>query len=90
MKDLVKIIKDNPGCIAVIDNDCWWINKPLPKCSSEWTDEQWDDWNEQGELVSHHDTLVPMKGTTYQSDNCYGGAILRALAEIVGIQIKSV
>lgn len=25
-KDLVKIIKANPGAVAVIDNDCWWLN----------------------------------------------------------------
>ena len=24
-KDLVQIIKDNPGCKATIDNDCWWL-----------------------------------------------------------------
>ena len=24
-KDLVQIIRENPGCIAVIDNDCWWL-----------------------------------------------------------------
>ena len=24
-KDLVKIIKENPGCKAIVDNDCWWI-----------------------------------------------------------------
>lgn len=23
-KDLVKIIKENPGCTFTIDNDCWW------------------------------------------------------------------
>lgn len=25
MKDLVKIIKGNPNCTAIIDNDCWWL-----------------------------------------------------------------
>ena len=24
-KDLVQIIRDNPGCVAIIDNDCWWL-----------------------------------------------------------------
>ena len=24
-KDLVQVIKDNPGCKATIDNDCWWL-----------------------------------------------------------------
>ena len=25
MKDLVQIIKDNPGCVARVDNDCWYL-----------------------------------------------------------------
>lgn len=24
-KDLVQIIRDNPGCTAMIDNDAWWL-----------------------------------------------------------------
>lgn len=24
-KDLAEIILNNPGCKAVIDNDCWWL-----------------------------------------------------------------
>lgn len=24
-KDLVDVIRANPGCKAVIDNDCWWL-----------------------------------------------------------------
>ena len=24
-KDLVQIIKDNPGCVARVDNDCWFL-----------------------------------------------------------------
>lgn len=23
--DLVQIIRDNPGCTATVDNDCWWL-----------------------------------------------------------------
>lgn len=32
-KDLVKIIQENPGCVAVIDNDSWTLKKdtPLPE-----------------------------------------------------------
>ncbi len=26
MKDLVQIIRDNPGATFTIDNDCWWMN----------------------------------------------------------------
>ncbi len=73
MKNLVNIIKDNPNCLAVIDNDCWFIYSL-----------------EEEELVSSYDELEPLKGNTYQSNNCYGGAILLALAEIAGIKIESV
>ena len=26
LKDLTQVIKDNPGCIATTDNDCWWLH----------------------------------------------------------------
>ena len=29
-KDLVEIIKNNPGCVAEIDNDCWSLFKQDP------------------------------------------------------------
>lgn len=30
-KDLVAIIRANPGCIATIDNDNWKLHKPIPE-----------------------------------------------------------
>lgn len=71
-KDLVKIIKENPGCKAIIDNDCWLLK------------------NKKGrDLASSYDEIVE-RGDGYGSGNCYGGDILQALAEIVGIKIESV
>lgn len=81
--DLVQIIKDNPGCTVTIDNDCWFI---YPSSNPN----AYDAGLEEKELVSSYDELEPLKGNTYQSNNCYGGAILLALAEIVGIKIESV
>ncbi len=66
MKDLVKIIKSNPNCTAIIDNDCWWLVD-----------------TEGNDIASSDDVLV-------EFCDCYGGAILLALAEIVGINIDSV
>lgn len=83
MKNLVNIIKDNPNCLAVIDNDCWFI---YPSSNPN----AYDSGLEEEELVSSYDKLEPLKGNTYQSNNCYGGAILLALAEIAGIKIESV
>ena len=75
-KDLVKIIKENPGCIATIDNDQWWI---MAK-----------DADEDAEpLISSDDPQVT-RDWSYGPDSNYGQGILCALAEIVGIEIESV
>ena len=92
--NLVQIIKDNPGCTVTVDNDCWELteNDGIPP-------DDFDDWDEVKEnawyeanapLVHSSNDLEPLKGSTYQANNCYGGAILLALAEIVGINIQSV
>ena len=86
MKDIVKIIQDNPGCVAVIDNDYWCL-----KTSNEnLSDEEYDDWLEQVPLATSEDDLVPLGDGGYGSGHCYGGHILQALAEIVGIKVESV
>lgn len=90
MKDLVQIIKDNPGCTAIIDNDCWQLvktNDP-PEDSKNWTFEEEDEWYEAQKLASSNDDIVE-RGSGYGSGNCYGGDILQALAEIVGLKIES-
>lgn len=91
-KDLVQIIRDNPGCRAVIDNDCWWLEKdsPEPDGFDDWTEEAREEWFESQKLASSSDRLMLLRGCTYGSEDCYGGAILLALAEIVGIQVESV
>lgn len=88
MKDLVKIIRDNPGCVATIDNDCWWLRPAPPRPIDEMTEEECDKW---------HDTILARDGEIkrlgdggYGSGCCYGGDILQALAVIVGIKIESV
>ncbi len=77
-KDLVQIIRDNPGCIAVIDNDCWWLYRD-------------EDHRDSGDDPLAEDGAVKQLGDGgYGSGNCYGGDILQALAVIVGIKIESV
>lgn len=83
-KDLIQIIKDNPGCVATIDNDAWWIHAAPPKPVEGMGGDGYDDLGAGGELV--HDGEVECG----RSGHLYGGAILDALAKIVGMKIESV
>ena len=78
-KDLVQIIRDNPGCIAVIDNDCWWL----------WRDEAHRD-SDDGEPLASDGEVKTLGDGGYGSGNCYGGDILQALAVIAGVRVESV
>lgn len=78
-KDLVKIIKENPGCFAIIDNDSW----------SLYRDE--NHYNEEdAEPIASYDDIEPLGDGGYGSGNCYGGDLLQALAIIVGMKVESV
>ena len=86
-KDLVKIIRDNPGCVFIVDNDCWWCLPKPPKPVEEMTWEESDDWRDS---PLTRDGEVVRRGSGYGSGSSYGGDILQALAEIVGVKIESV
>lgn len=86
-KDLVKLIRDNPGAVFTVDNDCWWMRKPLPKDENDMTDEDWDDWSD--DILATDGDVISIGGG-YGSGCCYGGDILQALAVIVGVKIESV
>ena len=88
-KDLVQIIKDNPGCVGVIDNDCWWIKKAPPKPTHKMTDEEYYAYDEDAILVRDGE-IKPLGDGGYGSGCVYGGDILQALAHIVGMKIESV
>lgn len=82
-KDLVQIIKDNPGCVAVVDNDCWYLYSKHPR--------ELDDDADLGEFELARDSnVLPLGDGGYGSGHCYGGDILQALAKIVGIKVESV
>jgi hypothetical protein len=74
-KDLVQIIRDNPGCIAIVDNDCWTLYSKRPH---------------EVELACSDDAFEQLGDGGYGSGHCYGGDILQALAKIVGITVESV
>jgi hypothetical protein len=88
-KDLVQIIRDNPGCVATIDNDCWIIMPARPKPLGQMTDDDYDAWECLKPLARSDDDLV-RRGGGYGSGCTYGGDILQALAVIVGITVESV
>lgn len=81
-KDLAAIIKANPGCVAIVDNDSWTLYSKHPDEIAE------DDVVESYELACESD--VAPAGDGYGSGNCYGGDVLQALAKIVGIKVESV
>ncbi len=89
-QDLVQIIRDNPGCIATIDNDCWWLHKAPPKPVDEMTEEEHDDWRENGRIARDGDVVLLGDGGYGSGGTGYGADILQALAVIVGIKIESV
>lgn len=72
--DLAVWIRENPGATFVVDNDCWWVEDPTDM---------------EGTLINECDVLSKGDGG-YGSGNTYGGDILQALAEIVGVKIISV
>ena len=89
MKDLAQIIKDNPGCVATIDNDSWWLHKAPPKPVEDLTHDEYDKWQDNGALAGDGEVKSLGDGG-YGSGNRYGGDILQALAQIVGVKIESV
>jgi hypothetical protein len=89
MKDLVELIKQNPGARFIVDNDSWSMHKPFPDGFDGWDEEAQDHWTDASQLVGDDEVTARGDGG-YGSGNCYGGDILQALAEIVGVEIESV
>jgi hypothetical protein len=91
LKDLVQLIRDNPGAVFIIDNDCWTMHRVHPDlCPRDLDDDAEERWNEENELVSSFDRLLPLGDGGYGSGSTYGGDVLQALARIVGVRVESV
>lgn len=86
--DLKKLIEENPGAIFTVDNDHWRMRKAPHKPLDDMTDEEWEEYHESGELANANNVIA--KGSGYGSGCSYGGDILQALAEIVGVKVESV
>lgn len=89
MKDLVQIIRDNPGCVAVIDNDCWILHRKDPNDCPFQEEGAADAWH-QSNMLCDDSSVARLGDGGYGSGPTYGGDILQALAIIVGIKVESV
>lgn len=78
-QEALDIIKANPGCIAVLDNDCWSIERPQPAHWDAMSDDEKDIWlEEEGTLISSLDV-----------DECdYGGGLVEVLALEFGLKCE--
>jgi len=75
------LIKTTPGCVAMLDNDCWDVQRPKPNNWNEMTEAAQDLWyEEQATLISSRDV-----------DDCdYGGGLVEVLAIEVGMTCEGV
>lgn len=93
--DLAALVRQNPACIFMVDNDCWWMqrepedNNPFDG-DSEDEDElnQYDNWSINNIICESDD--IAYYSNDYGSGSSHGGDILQALAKIVGVTVESV
>lgn len=90
MKDLIQIIRDNPGAIARIDNDNWTLMGPeTEEERAAWEagdNDRAEDMMDARELASSDDEFTnPDHGGI-----CYGEGLLYALGELAGIKVEGV
>lgn len=90
-KDLVQIIRDNPGGVAIVDNDYWKLYRQHPEENphDEGDVASWEAWDTANQLARDGE-VIELGDGGYSSGNCYGGDLLQALAVIVGVKIESV
>jgi hypothetical protein len=80
VKKIAKAIQANPGCVAVIDNDCWWLYKEDPCLLDErFTDDEW----EAADKAEKANVLASGTGP-------YGSELLYAMADILGVTLLDV
>ena len=92
MKDLAQIIKDNPGCIATIDNDWWELRKAKPVYWDELSEPMKGTWfdDETTILADSNDSFTHERELGYVQGQNYGGDFLIVLAKIQGLKLESV
>ena len=90
MKDLVQLIRDNPGAVFTVDNDCWWMKPKPPKPVAEMSEEELDAYWEDETTIARDGEVIELGDGGYGSGSSYGADIMQALAVIVGVTIESV
>ena len=65
-----------------------WI-KANPGVTFTVDNDEWYVLDEDGKIIIDDGDVI-QRGSGYGSGHCYGGDILQALAEIVGVKIESV
>lgn len=90
MKDLIQIIKDNPGFTAIVDNDSWYLAGPeTPEERAAWDagdDERAEALRDARTLATSRDAFTNPK----HGGICYGEGLLHAMAEMAGGKVEGV
>ena len=90
-KNLIEIIRANPGATLRFDNDCWYLIKKESADDPflgeddhpEWNE---DEWHDRQEIATTNDSFTDPK----HGGICYGEGMLYALAEMAGIKVEGV
>jgi len=95
IKGLAEIIRANPGCVAIVDNDCWTIYsaKYHSATKDEAEAEAYYDADEEFDTTQElatHSELDSNPDCGFGAGACYGGDVVQALALIAGIHVESV
>ena len=92
MKDLEQIIRGNPGCLALVDNDYWELRKPLPGGWDEMPDVEKDDWidDPSNTLATARDEFKHERNLGYVKGPIRGGDLLIILAKMQGVMLEGV
>ena len=79
-QEALDIIIANPGCVAVLDNDCWSVRKPLPEGFDGWSEKAQEDWWDKPNLIDSRHV-----------EGCdYGGGLVEVLALAVNLKTEGV
>ena len=80
---LAQIIKDNPGALAIVDNDSWYLEAPQPKDYDDWDGEQQYHWDEHKRTIARSYDF-PELGISH------GYGLLEAMAILTNVTIEGV
>lgn len=81
-KDVAKLIRENPGCVARIDNDSWTLYRADPSTGPD--DDAWHDANV---LAEDSDAIQP-DGSGF--DPSSPNTLLAIVGGLVGLRVEGV